>query len=100
MRADTQSSMREVVLTNLMVCHGTPVEQGSSLWLTTLVGTPLERDISYVADQAERAMEGVGRIEQRLEEQVHVQAKLRSSIDSQTEALNDLFRFLGFDPKA
>ena len=60
----------------------------------------LERDISYVADQAERVVEGIGRVKQRLEEHAHIQTNPRSSIDSQTEALNSLFGFLGFDPKA
>ena len=56
--------------------------------------------MSYVVDQAERAVEGVGRIDQRMEEHAHIQTDLRSSIDSQTEALHSLFRHLGFDPNA
>jgi hypothetical protein len=51
----------------------------------------LERYISYGADQAERVVEGIIRIEHTLEEYVRVHTELSSYIDSQTDIINNLF---------
>jgi hypothetical protein len=52
---------------------------------------PLERYISYGVDQAQWAVEGVGRLDRTVGE-------LRSSVDSLTDMINSLFGHLGFDP--
>jgi hypothetical protein len=52
---------------------------------------PLERYITYGADQAQWVVEGVGQLNRTVGE-------LRSSIDSQTDMTNSLFGRLGFDP--
>jgi hypothetical protein len=61
---------------------------------------PLERDILFLYDQTARANEGIERIEHRLDEQSQVQTDIRSSLDTQNEALRGLFDHLGFDPDA
>jgi hypothetical protein len=52
---------------------------------------PLERYVSYGADQAKRTVQGVGWLQHTVEEH-------RSSVDSQTDMINSLFGHLGFDP--
>jgi hypothetical protein len=54
---------------------------------------PLERYSSYGANQAERAVEGVGQLE-------HLVGELCSFVDSQSDMINDLFGRLGFDSNA
>jgi hypothetical protein len=52
---------------------------------------PLEWYISYVVNQAERAVEGIGRLEQRMDDFAHMQMEMYASIDSQTSMMHDLF---------
>jgi hypothetical protein len=51
----------------------------------------LERYISYGADQAKRAVEGIGRLEQRMDDFATVQTEMQASMDSQTSMMHDLF---------
>jgi hypothetical protein len=43
---------------------------------------PLERYVSYGVDQAERAVEGIGRLEHRIDDFAHVQMEMQASINS------------------
>jgi hypothetical protein len=43
---------------------------------------PLERYISYGVDQAERAVEGIGRLEHGIDDFAHMQTEMQASIDS------------------
>jgi hypothetical protein len=43
---------------------------------------PLERYVSYEVDQAERAVEGIRQLEHQMDDFVHVQMEMQSSIDS------------------
>jgi hypothetical protein len=51
----------------------------------------LDRYVSYGADQAERAVEGIGRLEQQMNDFPTVQMEMQASIDSQTSMMYDLF---------
>jgi hypothetical protein len=42
----------------------------------------LERYVSYGVDQAERAVEGIGRLEHQMDDFAHTQMKMQVSIDS------------------
>jgi hypothetical protein len=53
--------------------------------------TPLEWYLSYGVDQAERAMEGIERLEQRMDKFAHVQTEMQDSINSQTSMMHDFF---------
>jgi hypothetical protein len=43
---------------------------------------PLERYVSYGADQAERVVEGIGRLEPWVDDFAHVQMEVQDSINS------------------
>jgi hypothetical protein len=56
-----------------------------SLWAGTSASTrhpdwyaPLERYISYEVDQADRAVEGIGRLERRMDDFAHVQMEMQA----------------------
>jgi hypothetical protein len=61
---------------------------------------PLERYVSYGVDQAERAMEGIGWLEHRMDDFAHVQIEMQASINSQTSTMHDLFGHFGINPDA
>jgi hypothetical protein len=60
----------------------------------------LERYISYGVDQAERAVEGVGRLEHQMDDFPHVQSKMEATINTQTSMMHDLFDQFGINPDA
>jgi hypothetical protein len=75
--------------------HGYPEP---NLWAGTSVSAkypnwyaPLERYISYGADQAERAVEGIRWLEQRMDDFATMQTEMQASMDSQTSMMHDLF---------
>jgi hypothetical protein len=51
---------------------------------------PLEWYVSYGVDQAEHAVEGIGRLERWMDDFAHMQMEMQASIDSQTSILNDV----------
>jgi hypothetical protein len=53
--------------------------------------TPLEQYVSYGADQAERVVEGIGRLERWMDDFATIQTEMQASIDSQTSMMHDLF---------
>jgi hypothetical protein len=59
---------------------------------------PLERYVSYGVDQAERVVEGIERIERRMDNFAHVQMDMQASIDSQTSMMHDLFSHFRINP--
>jgi hypothetical protein len=61
---------------------------------------PLERYIGYGVDQTEHTVEGIRRIESRIEEFEHMQMEMHASIDLQTGMLHSLFDHFGIDPVA
>jgi hypothetical protein len=61
---------------------------------------PLERYVSYEVDQVERAVEGIRRLEQRMDEFAHVQTEMQASIKSQTGMIHDFFGHFGINPDA
>jgi hypothetical protein len=60
----------------------------------------LEQYIGYGVDQAERVVEGIGRLERWMDDFAHVQTKIQFSIDSQTNMMDDLFDHFGINPDA
>jgi hypothetical protein len=62
--------------------------------------TPLERYISYGVDRAERAVEGIGRLEHRMDKFAHMQTEMQAPIDSQTSMIHDLLGHCGINPDA
>jgi hypothetical protein len=58
---------------------------------------PLERYVSYGVDQAERAVEGIGRLERQMDDFAHMQMEVQASIDSQTSMIHDLFGHFGIN---
>jgi hypothetical protein len=60
----------------------------------------LEQYISYGVDQAERVVEGIGRLERQMDDFAHVQTKMQFSIDSQTNMMHDLFGHFRINPYA
>jgi hypothetical protein len=60
----------------------------------------LERYASYGVDQAERAIEGIRRLEHLMDDFAHVQTEMQASIDSQTSMMHDLFGHFGINPDA
>jgi hypothetical protein len=51
-------------------------------------------------DQAEHTVEGIRRIESRMDEFEHMQMEIHRSINSQTSKLHRLFDHFGLDPDA
>jgi hypothetical protein len=45
-------------------------------------------------------MEGIGRLEHRMDDFAHVQTEMQASIDSQTNMMHDLFGHFGINPDA
>jgi hypothetical protein len=62
--------------------------------------TPLEQYISYGVNQAERAVEGIGRLEHRMDDFAHGQIEMQASIDSQTSIMHNLLNHFGINPDA
>jgi hypothetical protein len=60
--------------------------------------TPLEWYVSYGIDQAEHAVEGIGRLERWMDDFAHVQMETQASINSQTSMMHDLFGHFGINP--
>jgi hypothetical protein len=60
----------------------------------------LERYISYGVHQAERAVEGIERLKQEMDDFAHVQMEMQASIDPQTSMMHDLFSHFGINPDA
>jgi hypothetical protein len=60
----------------------------------------LERYVSYGVDQAEHAVEGIGRSEQQIDDFATVKIEMQASIDSQTSMMYDLFALFGINPDA
>jgi hypothetical protein len=84
--------------------HGYPE---SSLWAETSASArypnwyaPLDRYASYGYDQAERAAEGIGRLEWQMDDFAHVQMEMQAFINSQTSMMHDLFDHFGINPDA
>jgi hypothetical protein len=84
--------------------HGYPK---ISLWAKTSASAkypdwyaPLERYVSYGVDQAERTVEGIGRLERWMDDFAHVQTEMQTSIDSQTSMMHELFGDFGINPDA
>jgi hypothetical protein len=61
---------------------------------------PLEQYVSYGVDQDERVMEGIGQLEQWMDDFAHMQMEMQASIDSQTSMMHDLFGHFGINPDA
>jgi hypothetical protein len=61
---------------------------------------PLERYINYGVDQAECAVEGIGRIGSRMDEFERVHTEIHASIKSQTDMLHSLFDHFSIDTDA
>jgi hypothetical protein len=60
--------------------------------------TPLEWYVSLWVDQAERATEGIGRLEHQMDDFAHMQTWMQASIDSQTSMIHNLFGHFGINP--
>jgi hypothetical protein len=60
----------------------------------------MEWYVSYGVDQAECAVEGIRKLEQRMDDFAHVQMEMQVSIDSQTSMMHDLFGHFGINPYA
>jgi hypothetical protein len=60
--------------------------------------SPLERYISYGVDQAERAVEGIERLERWMDDFAHVKMEMQASIDLQTSTVHDLFGHFRINP--
>jgi hypothetical protein len=60
----------------------------------------LEQYVSYGVDQDERVMEGIGQLEQWMDDFAHMQMEMQASIDSQTSMMHDLFGHFGINPDA
>jgi hypothetical protein len=56
--------------------------------------------VSYGVDQAERAVEGIGRLKRLMDDFAHVEIEMQASIDSQTSMMHDLFGHFGINPDA
>jgi hypothetical protein len=52
---------------------------------------PSERYVRYGDDKAERAVEGIRRLERWVDDVSTMQTKMQASIDSQTSMMHDLF---------
>jgi hypothetical protein len=61
---------------------------------------PLERYVSYGVDQAERVVEGIERLKQRIDDFAHMQTEMQASADSQTSMMQDLFSHFDINPDA
>jgi hypothetical protein len=61
---------------------------------------PLKWYVSYWADQAKHAVEGIGRLEERMDDFATVQIEMQAYIDSQTSIIYDLFGHFGINPDA
>jgi hypothetical protein len=61
---------------------------------------PLKRYISYGVDQAERAEEGIGRLERQMDDFAHVQTEMQVAINSHTSMMHNLFSYFEIDPDA
>jgi hypothetical protein len=72
----TQVTMRVVVTTPLMVTPSLASARYPN-W-----HAPLERYISYGVDQAERAVEKIGRLKHWMDDFAHMQMEMQASIDS------------------
>jgi hypothetical protein len=68
-----------------------------SLWAETSASA---RYASYGVDQAERIVEGIRWLEQRMDDFAHMQTEMQASIDSQTSMMHDLFGHFGINPDA
>jgi hypothetical protein len=53
-----------------------------------------------VVDQAEHEVEGIGRLERRMDDFSHMQTEMQASIDSQTSMIHDLFGHIGINSDA
>jgi hypothetical protein len=58
----------------------------------------LERYVSYRVDQAERTVEGIGRLERRMDDFAHMQTEMEASIDSHNNMMHDLFGHFRINP--
>jgi hypothetical protein len=87
----TQVTMRVVVITPLKVTPGlTSTSAKYPNWYA-----PLERYVSYGIDQAERAVEGIGRLERQIDDFTHIKMAMQASIDSQ---MTEVFGHFGINP--
>jgi hypothetical protein len=59
---------------------------------------PLEQYVSYVVDQAERVVEGIGQLERWMNDFAHVKTELQASIDSRTSMMHDLIGQFRINP--
>jgi hypothetical protein len=83
--------------------HGYPepspgAETSTSTWYPDCYA-PLEWYVSYGADQSERTVEGIGRLERLMDDFTHVQTEMQTSIDSQISMM-DLFGHFRINPNA
>jgi hypothetical protein len=62
--------------------------------------TPFEQYVSYGVDQAERMVEGIGRLERWINDFTHLQTEMQASIDSQISMMHDLFSHFRINPVA
>jgi hypothetical protein len=60
----------------------------------------LERYVRYGVDQAQCAVEGIGRVKCMWDEFEHVQTEMHASIDSQTNMVHSILDHFGIDPDA
>jgi hypothetical protein len=56
--------------------------------------------VSYGVDQAERVVEGIGRLKRLMDDFAHVEIEMQASINSQTSMMHDLFGHFGINPDA
>jgi hypothetical protein len=61
---------------------------------------PLDRYASYGVDQADNAVEGIGRLVHQMDDFTHAQTKMQASIDSQTSTMHDLYGHFRINPDA
>jgi uncharacterized protein Yka (UPF0111/DUF47 family) len=60
----------------------------------------LEQYVSNGVDQAERAVEEIGRLEHWTDDFARMQMEMQASIDSQVSMMHDLFSHFGINPDA
>jgi hypothetical protein len=60
----------------------------------------LEWYVSYGVYQAERAVEGIGRLERWMDDFADMQTEMQASINSQTSMMHDLFNHFRINPDA
>jgi hypothetical protein len=96
----TGVTIRVVVTTPLTVTPSLASEPEPPPLLGTLTSTLLWSSTSVVGLTRLKAVEGIGRLKQQMDDFAHVQTEMQASIDSQTSMIHDLFGHFGINPDA